>query len=169
MNINAILLALLYILSFLTVVSAIKTLINKRKVERILKYLNTVQFSTFNTKNCYYSAIGLHKNYPSYPCKLDIYLTENEVFFIGKKRFPFIFKTYEIPFSLSANPAQTQAMTKIDRVFRPTKVYLDANIFNVNFIDHISGRTEIDFQVSLQNAEKWEELRIVNDWRKHAL
>jgi len=164
MTINEISVIVIFLISFLVIASGIQTLINKSKHESIIKYLNTVECLKFGSKNCYYSAFGLKKDYPSYPCNLEIYLTHNEVFFLGKMNFPYIFKTYEIPFSLSKNPLETKNKVSIKRVFRPTEVFLNPNNFNVDFIDNLTIQTKISFQVSLNHPDNWEKLKVVGQW-----
>lgn len=157
-------LILLFILSTLLILSIDKTLVNKERVNEILKYLRGKPYHKFYGKNCYYSAIGLKKQYPSYPCKLEIFLTDSEIIFIGRNKFPFIFKTIQIPFVLCENPNSTRKNLKLARIFKPTKAHLNKNLLNFIFTDSIAFNTVIDYQIELENQEQIEKLQIVSEW-----
>jgi Tfp pilus assembly protein PilE len=164
MQFQNIIIVVIFIISILIVMSLFKTFINTKRVNKIHSYLKDKQFVKFYCKKCYYSATGFKKNYPSYPCSLEIYLTENEVIFIGKNNFPFIFKTVENPFALSKNPNNLQNNIDLKRVFKPTKVYATDKVLNFNFIDNITFKTNIDYQIDLEISQQTDELKRINDW-----
>ncbi len=164
MQFKNIIVIVLFLLSMLIIISVVKTIVNKKRVTKIFKYLNTKQYVKLYGNKCYYSATGLKKNYPSYPCKLEIYLTENEVIFVGKNNFPFIFKTIENPFILSSNPDELQKTLSFKRIFKPTKVFITNKTLNLNFIDNITFNTNIDYQIDLVNSEHIDKLKRLTEW-----
>lgn len=149
----------------LLLISGIKTIINTPKIKQINKFLENQTYIKFYGKNCYLTSIGWKKNYPSYPCKMEIYLTENEIIFIAKNSFPFIFKTIEVPFSLSRNPSETKIKTSLARVFNPKKSRVSQNSLFVEFIDNNTIKTHIEYSIDLKNSENWKTLNILNEWK----
>ena len=164
MQFQNILIIVLFLIFILIVMSILKTIINKKRVNKIFAYLNGKEYVKFYGNKCYYSAIGLKKNYPSYPSKLEIYLTENEIIFIGKNDFPFIFKTIENPFILSNNPNKLQENLPFERIFKPTKVNITEKNLSFSFIDNITLNTNIDYQIYLENTKESERLKKISDW-----
>lgn len=164
MKFQTVIIIVLFVFSMLMIISIVKTVINTKKVNTILAYLNEKHFVRFYGKNCYYSAIGFKKHYPGYPCKLEIYLTDNEIIFIGKNNFSFLFKTIENPFILSKNPNEVRKNTGLTRIFKPDKVYLNGKILNINFTDTITFNTVIDYQIELEDSEHLDKLTKISDW-----
>ena len=165
MNLNNIFIIAGIMITILILLSGIMTLVNNSRVRKILLFLKDEKYLTFYGKKCYYSATGLKKNYPSYPAKMEIYLTDNDVIFIGKHSFPFIFKTIEIPFILSKDPIKTQSKLKISRIFKPTKFNATEKQLNFEFVDSISYATNIFYHVDLVSSKDWEKLNIASNWQ----
>lgn len=164
MNIQSFIFFALFVLTVLIVLSAIKTLINKKKLNKILEVIKNDNVTVVENLKCYYSAIGMKKNYPGYPARLTIYLTNDMAVFSGKHKFPFVFHTYENLFIISKNPINTRNSIDLGRIFKPEKVSVSNSCLNLNFIDNLGFKTTIDYQIELNSADDREAVKIIEMW-----
>ncbi|RZL53257.1 MAG: hypothetical protein EOO93_21160 [Pedobacter sp.] len=132
-----------------------KALIIKQRVKPIFGYLKNVPYYKFRGKNCYYSAMGMTKFYPSYPRKLDIYITYNEIIFIG---------VIDSPFIISKNVQLSKQNFQVSRIFKAKRFYITETALNFNFTDNIGFKTEIDYQIELEKSEDAGKLQVLHTW-----
>lgn len=139
------------ILLFL-IISGIKTLSNIKQVNRMKEFIKTEKLETTATTKAYYSAIGLKKEYPSYPSKFIFSASSDEIFVYGYSKFPFIFKTYYQPFILSTDIKKTQIKLKMNRIFEPKFMNIkNDNHISIRFTDNILMATSVDYEIDFDN------------------
>ncbi len=141
------------IILLLIVISGIKTFSNIKQVNRIKEFIKTKKLETIETTNAYYSAIGLKKEYPSYPSKFIFSTSSGEILVYGYSNFPFIFKTYYKPFILSTDIKMTKTKLKIDRIFEPKSINIkDNRHISIKFTDNILISTSVNYEIDFENS-----------------
>lgn len=138
------------IVGILVLLSGVKNLTSYRQFKELERFIETNNLKKISTNNAYYSAVGLKKDYPSYPIKTFLTVTENDLIVFGINRFPFIFKTYELPFIVSLKPELLIGKLNISRIFNLEKISVKSKTIDFKFYDRNGIKTTIEYQMNFK-------------------
>lgn len=139
------------IIVILIIFSALQNLFYNEQIKKIKQFVLENNLNTINTNNAYYSALGLKKNYPSYPTKIFLTVTKKDLIIFGVNNFPFVFKTYTSPFAISLSPDSLQQKLKLNRIFKLDYISIKNRTIDLKFIDINGLNTKIDYQINFNN------------------
>lgn len=139
------------IVGILILLSAVKNLTSYRQYLEVKRYIESKKMEIISTNNAYYSAVGQKKDYPSYPTKTFLTVTENDLFIFGFNSFPFIFKTYSIPFIVSLKPELLMEKLSVRRIFKLDKISVKTKTIDIKFNDKSVIATTIEYQMNFKN------------------
>ena len=78
-------------------------------------------------------------------------VTENDLIVFGINSFPFIFKTYSIPFIVSIKPELLTKKLNVNRIFKLDKISVKTKTIDFKFKDRSGIATTIDYQMNFKN------------------
>jgi hypothetical protein len=139
------------IAGILTMLSGVKNLTSYRQFKEVKRYIESNGLEPISTNNAYYSAVGLKKDYPSYPTKTFLTVTKNDLIIFGINSFPFIFKTYSIPFIVSIKPELLIEKLNANRIFKLDNISVKNKTIDFKFVDRNGIKTTIEYQMNFKH------------------
>ena len=158
------LIILLTIIGMLILISALKNLFSNEQVKEVKRFIEENNLKTLNTNKAYYSALGLKKDYPTYPAKIFFTVTEKDLIIYGYNKFPFIFKTHLIPFAISLNSESLKEKLKLNRIFELEYISIKNKTIDFKFTDINGINTKVDYQLNFNveiESEIFEKLKLI--------
>lgn len=139
------------IVGILILLSGVKNLTSYKQFKEVKSYIESNRLEPISTNNAYYSAVGLKKDYPSYPTKTFLTVTKNNLIVFGINSFPFIFKTYSIPFIVSIKPELLMEKLNVNRIFKLDSISVKNKTIDFKFVDRNGIKTSIEYQLNFKN------------------